>query len=133
MGIPVWLLTHTTRVYGVDFVTRGEQTAPVVEEKPQIFDLDLTFATVPEKFTLAHQDRVILSGAGRIAEIHGGFSLSIPKEGVDLLFNVKWPANTQRTAVQVTISKKGSPSPLVEKTFWGQGDLVEIITIPGDK
>lgn len=145
MGIPVWLLTSSSgvhgkvdisfpvgqKVYGVEIHSAGEQPAPAVEEKEQTLAIHLTFATAPEKFILTYLDKPVLTGAGPATEFKGTWSFHIPKEGVDLLLKAKWPANIPRTAVQVTISKNGSS--LVEKTFWAKGDLVEIITIPGDQ
>ena len=54
--------------------------------------------------------------------------LPYPKEGIDLAFDLHWPASSSVAALRVTFA--GPDGETVEKSIWGSGDVSEVLTFP---
>ena len=118
-GVPLWKLTT------VD----GAVAAPVeVAATAAKIVLQLTFSTPPNSFGVLHLNKPVWSQASPDLHVEKEVELSFPDEGVDLQFRVSWPADLAYGAMRVRLSDpKGVEH---EKTVWGQGDMVEIVTFP---
>jgi len=119
MGLPVWRLTH---VVAPPAPTSQQETSAA-----KTLTVTVTFAHAPESFVLTNLGQSILSGAGPTTEFTVPWSVSLPKEGADLLLKVKWPANAPHTAVEIKVESSGNS--LADQTFWGTGTLTELLTV----
>ena len=113
-------------------VTRGGETvaaAPASSSAaaPTVFTLHVTFAHPPAAFALLSLGQPILEGKNA-AEFSGTWRAALPREGADLLLKVTWPPGAGRTAVEVRIDAGNETR--IDRTFWGQGALTEIVTVP---
>ena len=71
---------------------------------------------------------VLQGGGGAELNFHGHWAARLPKEGVDLTFEAHWPPDAPQTAARVGVSYPDGQK--IEKTYWAQGSLLEIVTVP---
>jgi hypothetical protein len=120
MAWPVWRVTR-----GGEAVAAAP--APASAVVPTAFALHVAFAHPPASFALLSLGQPILEGKNA-AEFSGTWRAALPREGADLLLKATWPPGVGRTAVEVRIEAGNETR--VARTFWGQGALTEIVTVP---
>jgi hypothetical protein len=123
MGFPVWQLTQG----------RGPVPPPAALAPPDELKrvaLTLTFSQVPAEFRLTHLGQSLLEKTPSQTSYALVWTVGIPPEGLDLLLVADWPDTKAQKAVRVEITQNGLPC--VDRTFWAEGDLVELITVPGN-
>lgn len=120
-GWPVWNVTHSAAVVA--------PAAPAVPSPAagQPFLVELTFATAPVSFELDYLGAPLLTGGGPGRNFSTTWKVAVPKEGVDLFLDAKWPEGTGTTAVRVQLTR-GDNAPAVQ-TLWADGELAETITV----
>jgi hypothetical protein len=119
---PVWRLTRP--------VVRSEPVAApsaVAPAAARNLVLDLTFAHAPVSFRVSYLGRTILSGGGK-NEFSGSWTTALDPAGDDLLIEATWPPGTPKTAVEMKVSE--DVDQLADKTFWADGPLTDILTVP---
>jgi hypothetical protein len=121
MGYPVWRITPSN-----SFAVSTEVSSVSIQ---QTLPVRLCFSRPPQKFTLSYLGKIILQGASPETDFNFVWRISLPPEGLDLLLKVVWPVPHSRAAVQVKIFQ--DENVIGDKTFWSEGDLVEIVTVPG--
>jgi hypothetical protein len=119
LGVPVWQLTRSTAAPAPAEIT----SASKIEE----LSVTLTFSAPAESFTLTHLDKAVLAAP----VLSRTWRVAIPSEGIDLLLKARWPAKTKAAAVRLQISRKGET--VTDKTFWAEGGMAELVTVPGGK
>lgn len=123
MGFPVFMLTHQSASAAV-------ATPPVVATATKSVAITVTFAHAPETFTVKYLGQAVLVGQGPGTAFQGTCRLSLPREGADLLVEVKWPGQTPQTAVEIQVATKDDATLLTKQTWWGAGALTELVTVP---
>lgn len=117
LGIPVWQLTR-----GTDAPAPAEITST---SKVEELSVTLTFSTSAESFALTHLDETVLAAPA----LSRTWQAAVPPEGIDLLLKAHWPAKTKTAAVRLQISRRGET--VTDKTFWAEGGMAELVTVPG--
>ncbi len=120
MGIPVYRLT----------VALPDTAAPistVPAGQTQTLSIVVDFAHAPDSVNVTYLGHPLLTGKGPAVEFTQPWTVALPKEGEDLLLQVKWPAATNRTAVEVKVLDGNDV--LADQTFWGAGSLTETVTV----
>ena len=121
MGIPVYRLT-----VGLPVTAPPVSTVPA--GKTQTLSVVVDFAHAPDSVDISYLGNPLLTGKGPALEFTQPWTVALPKEGEDLLLQVKWPAATNRTAVEVKVLD-GDNNVLADQTFWGTGSLTETVTV----
>jgi hypothetical protein len=93
----------------------------------QTVHLQVSFTTPPTQFRLLSLGVEVWKDEAPGLEIERDLALAFPKEGVDLEFQIAWPAETRAAArVRLTDPQGGGH----EKLVWGTGPTTEVLTFP---
>ena len=118
-GVPLWRLTRANTA-----VAAPAQTAAAAAKVA----LRLTFSSPPRSFSIAHLGSVVWKDGTQATDVTKTLTLAYPKEGVDLVVKVVWPADAGEAAVRVRLTDPdGNEHP---KTVWGRGEMEEVVTFP---
>jgi hypothetical protein len=120
IGYPVWQLTGRP----TSPVPPPEGTTPLTTIGP----IRLDFTSGPRWFSLRQGDLVLLEGGAPATTFHATWTGPFPPEGVDFLFQAEWPDAHPIAAVRLQFTLPDGT--IVEKTFWAQKKLTEIVTVP---
>ncbi|MCE9611015.1 MAG: hypothetical protein K8R23_12545 [Chthoniobacter sp.] len=104
-----------------------EQPKPAATEAKEI-ELALTFTLVPKSVKVLHLGREVWSESAPAAELKHTLKLAYPAEGVDLQFQIEWPADAPLAAMRATLTDPAGD--VHEKSVWGQGTTDEAVTFP---
>ena len=118
-GVPLWKLTRANTA-----VAAPVQSA-AAEAKVA---LRLTFSSPPRSFSIAHLGSIVWSDETQAADVTKTLTLAYPKEGVDLVVKVAWPAEAGDAAVRVRLTDPAGGEH--DKTVWGRGEIEEVVTFP---
>ena len=111
----------------------GAAEAPRAQPKPtaakeQEIGLKLECTAVPKSVKVLHLSQEVWSEAAPAAQMEHTLKLAYPAEGIDLQFQIEWPADAPLTAVRVTLTDPAGDTH--EKSIWGQGTVDEVLTFP---
>ncbi len=102
-----------------------------VAETTETVGIALVFTQPPEQFALKFLGKDILTGGnGASFESETTFEARIPKEGIDLVFEGRWPEYFRKVGVSVRLTRANGVQET--KTIWGKRDLFELLTFGGD-
>lgn len=121
-GVPLYRMTHEAAAA----IVAPAASAPA--ENSQV-RLEVAFAQKPVHFQISYLGKPIWESdnvTGLTAE--KGIAMNYPKEGVDLEFNVTWPAGTPLCAARLSVAANEAEP--VEKTLWGTGQIDDVLTFP---
>ena len=104
-----------------------EQPKPAVVEAKEV-GLRLTFTLVPKSVKVLHLGHEVWSETAPAAEMERTLKLAFPAEGVDLQFQIEWPADAPLAAMRATLTDPAGDAH--EKSVWGQGSVEETVTFP---
>ena len=118
LGWPLWRITHRT---ATAFST--SEAPPLAVEPVQLaFD----FTSPPRAVEVRHLGRKLWSVTNPGATARGVLELAWPKEGVDLQFEIDWPADAPLAAAQVKLTDpKGHE---YVQSIWSRGPAIEVLT-----
>ena len=120
LGWPLWRLTTAAD-------TRRVPPQPVVVGAKEV-GLHLTFTLVPKSVKVMHLEREVWSETAPAAELERKLKLAYPAEGIDLVFQIEWPADAPLAAMRATLTDPDGDAH--EKSVWGQGIVEETVTFP---
>ena len=118
-GVPLWKLTRANIA-----VAAPAQTAAAEAQ----IALRLTFSSPPRSFSIAHLGSVVWTDGTQATDVTKTLALAYPKEGVDLVVKVAWPADAGEAAVRVRLTEPAGTE--YDKTVWGRGEMAEVVTFP---
>jgi hypothetical protein len=118
-----WPLRQLT---GVNVAPPKKLKAVAVEEKEVALRLECT--AVPKSVKVCYLGQEVWSEPTPAAVMEHTLKIAYPEEGVDLQFQMEWPADAPLAAVRVTLTDPaGDPH---EKSIWGQGSVDDVVTFP---
>ena len=105
---------------------REQPRAAVLAEKE--IGLGLAFTLVPKSVKVLHLGQEVWSESAPTAEMERKLKLAFPAEGIDLQFQIEWPAGTPLAAMRAKLTDPVGD--VHEKSVWGTGSTVEAVTFP---
>lgn len=105
---------------------REQPQAAVLTEKE--IGLGLAFTLVPKSVKVLHLGQEVWSESAPTAEMERKLKLAFPAEGIDLQFQIEWPAGTPLAAMRATLTDPAGDAH--EKSVWGTGSTEETVTFP---
>ena len=120
LGYPLHRLTRAAK-------DAGEAQAQATATAQEI-TLHLTFTTPPGKVRVVHFGKEVWSAASPPAEVTEKLALAWPKEGIDLQFQVEFPAGAPLAALRVQLTDPAGEAH--EKSLWGTGTIDDVLTFP---
>jgi len=120
LGIPTWKLTH-------EVVANTSPTGATPNLQAEVL-LQLTFTSLPASLRVSHLGREVWNVAAPAQEVERKLALVFPEEGIDLLFQVTWPADAPLAAMRMRLTDAAGETH--EKSVWGTGALEEAVTFP---
>ena len=119
LGWPLWQLTHPSAVEPIAAVENtGVKTARVA----------LTFTLAPQAVTVRHLGKEVWSVQNPAGEIARDLALPWPPDGVDLQFQIDWPADAPLAAARVRVTAPDGREH--EKSIFSKGPADEVLTFP---
>ena len=104
-----------------------EQPKAVVAEAKEI-GLRLSFTLVPKSVKVLHLGQEVWSESVPVAEMQRALKLAYPDAGIDLQFQIEWPAEAPLAAMRATLTDPDGKAH--EHSVWGQGSVEEVVTFP---
>lgn len=105
---------------------REQPLAAVLAEKE--IGLRLTFTLPPRSVKVLHLGRELWSASAPTAEMERKLKLTFPAEGIDLQFQIEWPADAPLAAMRAMLTDPAGD--VHEKSVWGTGSTNETVTFP---
>ena len=94
----------------------------------QEIGLRLTFTLVPKSVKVLHLGQEVWSETAPAAEMERTIELAYPNAGIDLVFQIEWPADAPLAAMRASLTDPAGDAH--EKSVWGQGSVDEAVTFP---
>ena len=104
-----------------------EQPKAVVVEAKEV-GLRLAFTLVPKSVRVLHLGKEVWSETAPVAELERTLKLAYPDAGIDLQFQIEWPAGAPLAAMRATLTDPAGDAH--EHSVWGQGSAEEVVTFP---
>ena len=104
-----------------------EQPAAAVVVAKEI-SLQLSFTLVPKSVKVLHLGQEVWSENAPTAELQRALKLAYPDAGIDLQFQIEWPAGAPLAAMRATLTDPDGEAH--EHSVWGQGSTEEVVTFP---
>ena len=120
LGWPLRQLTNASDA------PREQPKAAVVTAKE--VGLRLEFTLVPKSVRVLHLGKEVWSETAPAAEMEHTLKLAYPDEGIDLQFQIEWPAGAPLAAMRATLTDPAGDAH--EHSVWGQGGTEEVVTFP---
>ena len=120
LGWPLRRLTNASDA------PREQPKAAVVAAKE--VGLRLAFTLVPKSVTVLHLGKEVWSETAPTAELERTLKLAYPDAGIDLQFQIEWPADAPLAAMRATLTDPAGDAH--EHSVWGQGSVDEVVTFP---
>ena len=95
---------------------------------PREIHLQLDATTVPKSVKVMHLGKVLWEETTPTAQMEKTLQLPYPEEGVDLRFQIEWPAEGPLAGMRVRLTDPTGTEH--EKSIWGQGSAEEVLTFP---
>ena len=106
---------------------REQPKAAAVEAKEIV--LRLSFTLAPKWVTVLHLGREVWSeSVAPGEEIEATLKLAYPDAGIDLQFQIEWPADAPLAAMRARLTDPAGEAHV--KSVWGQGSMEETVTFP---
>ena len=105
---------------------REQPKAAVVEAKE--VGLRLAFTLVPKSVKVLHLGKEVWSETAPAAEMEHTLKLAYPDAGIDLQFQIEWPAGAPLAAMRAVLTDPAGEAH--EHSVWGQGSTEEVVTFP---
>ena len=122
-AIPLWRMTHESAAASV---IPAASSAP--EQQSQVH-LAVAFAQKPLRFEISYLGKPVWqSDLVTSLTAEKDIAMNYPKEGVDLEYNVVWPAGTSLCAARLSVAANDAEP--VEKTLWGTGQVDDALSFP---
>ncbi len=109
--------------------------ADILREQPQAavavaqeIGLRLDFTLVPKSVRVLHLGQEVWSEAAPTAQMERTLKLAYPDAGIDLQFQIEWPADAPLAALRATLTDPAGEAH--EHSVWGQGSAEEVVTFP---
>ena len=118
LGWPLWRLTHATGA------ARSEEAATPA----QAVRLSLVFTLPPRGVKVRHLGKEVWAAASPAGEIEHDLALPWPKEGIELQFQIDWPADAPLAAARVRMTDPAGREH--EQSIFSQGPADEVLTFP---
>jgi hypothetical protein len=118
LGWPLWRLTHRTAT------AFSSSEAPSVAVQP--VQLALAFTSPPRAVEVRHLGRKLWSITNPGTAARCVLELAWPQEGVDLQFEIDWPADGALAAAQVKLTDPTGDEHV--QSIWSQGPAIEVLT-----
>ena len=118
LGWPLWRLTHATATAPVAEIATPQKTA----------HLTLTFTLPPRGVSVRHLGKEVWSEPNPAGEIQRDLALPWPREGVDLQFQIDWPADAPLAAARVRLTDPEGREH--ERSIFAKGPADEVLTFP---
>lgn len=90
--------------------------------------LKLNFTLLPKSVKVLHLSQAVWVETAPQAEMEQTLQLTYPAEGIDLQFQIEWPAEAPLAALRVTLTDPAGDAH--EKSIWGQGSVEEVVPFP---
>lgn len=120
VGYPLWRMT-----------SEGQAAPTPVAPKvagPREIQLQLASTTPPKSVKVLHLGKVIWEESAPVARMERTLQLAYPEEGVDLRFQIEWPADVPLAGMRVRLTDPAGTEH--EKSIWGEGSAEEVLTFP---
>ena len=104
-----------------------EQPKTVAAEAKEI-GLRLAFTHVPKSVKVLHLGQDVWSESVPVAEMQRALKLAYPDAGIDLQFQIEWPADAPLAAMRARLTDPAGEAHV--KSVWGQGSVEEVVTFP---
>ena len=114
------------RLTGAADAPREQPKAAVVAAKE--IGLRLVFTLVPKSVKVLHLGREVWSESAPVAEMEHALQLAYPDAGIELQFQIEWPAGAPLAAMRATLTDPAGDAH--EHSVWGQGSADEVVTFP---
>ena len=114
------------RLTGAADAPREQPKAAVVAAKE--IGLRLVFTLVPKSVKVLHLGREVWSETAPTAEMERTLKLAYPDAGIDLQFQIEWPADAPLAAMRAVLTDPAGEAH--EHSVWGQGSAEEVVTFP---
>lgn len=90
--------------------------------------LALSFTAQPKSVSISHLGKQVWSKAGPGSQEECDLPLSWPREGIELLFRVEWPADAPLAAMRVKLTDPADNE--LERSLWGRGVVEDVLRFP---
>ena len=120
LGWPLRRLTNASDV------PREQPKAVAVEAKE--VGLKLAFTLVPKSVKVLHLGKEVWSETAPTVEMERGLKLAYPDAGIELQFQIEWPAGAPLAALRAVLTDPAGEAH--EHSIWGQGSTEEVVTFP---
>ena len=90
--------------------------------------LRLSFTLAPKSVKVLHLGQEVWSESAPQTEMQRGLKLAYPAAGIDLQFQIEWPADGPLAAMRATLTDPDGEAH--EHSVWGQGSTEEVVTFP---
>ena len=90
--------------------------------------LRLSFTLVPKSVKVLHLGQEVWSESAPTVEMERTLKLAYPDAGIDLQFQIEWPAGAPLAAMRATLTDPDGKAH--EHSVWGQGSTEEVVTFP---
>lgn len=120
LGWPLWRITHRN---AAALTAPEELSVPVKRTQ-----FALAFTLSPRAVEVRHLGQRLWAATAPAATANGILELPWPKEGVDLQFQIDWPADGPLAAARVRLTDPDGNEH--EKSIWSRGPANEVLTFP---
>ena len=119
-GIPLWRLTQEVRA-------DRPVTPPEAVLEQKAIHLHLSFTTLPSAVKVLHLGQALWEEKNPTIEMERDLAIPCPKEGIDLQFELTWPAEPL-AAMRIQLTDPEGREH--DKSVWGRGETSEVVTFP---
>ncbi len=105
---------------------REQPKAAVVAAKE--IGLRLAFTLVPKSVKVLHLGKEVWSESAPTAEMERALKLAYPDAGIELQFQIEWPADAPLAAMRAVLTDPAGDAH--EHSIWGQGSTEEVVAFP---
>jgi hypothetical protein len=120
-GVPIWRLSRVQPTQMPEVVGLPKET------QLKEIRLRLDFTAQPTGLRVLHLGKEIWADSSPGLNLERPLTLAYPKEGIDLVFQLQWPAD-KLAALRVRLTDPEGEEH--EKTVWGEGAVTEVVSIP---
>ncbi len=109
---------------------RQSAQAPSAPEPAAVkaIHLALAFTAQPKAVSVSHLGKQVWSKDGPASREEMNLPLPWPKEGIELLFHVEWPADAPLAAMRVKLTDPADNE--LERSLWGTGVAGDVLRFP---